>query len=425
MKILIRLGSITFVLFLFASCANNTSTSNNYSKLYSGGTSTLIQPQFTIYHHKEDSSKFIYQISTEGLLYVRKDKVEPFSARINIKYYIYESIHNQRILDSATTKLVDENNNKTAHYLNGEVSFKQSIGQRSVLKIITTDENRKSVNEQLFFINKENTSSRQFFLVLEDDTKKPLFKNYISVNKNLRIVSELNKNKKVFAQIYHRNFPIAAPPFSSTNPKPFKYKADLTASIQLNDEGKTFIKGPDSGFVHLQTDTTSKNGFTIYRFKKYFPLIKTAEDMIYPLRYISTTNEYNGLLETTDNKKAVDNYWLKKCGTASRGRDIIKAYYNRVQDANKHFTSYLEGWATDRGMIYIVFGKPGVINKTSTSESWIYGAESNMMALRFDFDKVDNPFTDNDYKLQRNISFRSNWYRAVDSWRSGRMYWLQ
>ena len=121
----------------------------------------------------------------------------------------------------------------------------------------------------------------------------------------------------------------------------------------------------------------------------------------------------------------MDNYWLKKCGTAIRGKEVIKMYYNRVQDANMLFTSYLQGWATDRGMIYIIFGKPGVVNKTSTAESWIYGAESNMMALRFDFEKIDNPFTDNDYKLERNISYRSNWYRAVDSWRSGRTYWLQ
>jgi hypothetical protein len=38
---------------------------------------------------------------------------------------------------------------------------------------------------------------------------------------------------------------------------------------------------------------------------------------------------------------------------------------------------------------------------------------------------VDNPFSDNDFKLQRSPGYKSNWYRAVDAWRSGRVYWAQ
>lgn len=425
MKLVFRLTLLFLVASFFYQCANSSTTTNNYSKLYSGSNATLLHPKFTVYHHKTDSSKFFYTISTKDLLYVRKDKVEPFSAKLTIHYEIFESIYNNRILDSASTTIIDENNDKIEHILSGAISFPQSLGSKSVLKIVTTDYHRKSANEQLFFINKVNTSGRQFFLLLDKETGQPLFENYINENKNFTVISELNKNKELFARFYYRTFPIAPPPFSSTSPKPFEYNPDVTASIQLDQEGSVFIKGPDSGFVHLQTDTSTQYGFTLYRYNKYFPLIKTAGDMVPPLRYISTKTEYENLLSADDKKEAIDNYWLKKCGTAIRGREVIKMFYNRVQDANKLFTSYLEGWATDRGMIYIIFGKPGVVNKTSTAESWIYGAESNMMALRFDFDKIDNPFTDNDYKLERNISYRSNWYRAVDSWRSGRTYWLQ
>jgi hypothetical protein len=44
------------------------------------------------------------------------------------------------------------------------------------------------------------------------------------------------------------------------------------------------------------------------------------------------------------------------------------------------------------------------------------------MALSFTFVKLDNPFSDNDYALQRSANYRNLWYNAVDLWREGRVY---
>ena len=124
-----------------------------------------------------------------------------------------------------------------------------------------------------------------------------------------------------------------------------------------------------------------------------------------------------------ENKKiAVDNFWLKATRNPDRGKKIIREYYTRVQDANEYFMSYLDGWKTDRGMIYIVYGLPDVVYKTSVSESWIYGEEGNLMSLNFTFVKVNNPFTDNDYILNRSPIYQSSWYVAVEAWRQGIIY---
>ena len=40
-----------------------------------------------------------------------------------------------------------------------------------------------------------------------------------------------------------------------------------------------------------------------------------------------------------------------------RAKELIKNYYGRLQHANLFFTSYLEGWKTDRGMIFMIFGE--------------------------------------------------------------------
>ena len=37
-----------------------------------------------------------------------------------------------------------------------------------------------------------------------------------------------------------------------------------------------------------------------------------------------------------------------------RELNLIKTYYSKVEKANEMFTSHLEGWKTDRGMISII-----------------------------------------------------------------------
>jgi hypothetical protein len=93
-----------------------------------------------------------------------------------------------------------------------------------------------------------------------------------------------------------------------------------------------------------------------------------------------------------------------------------------VQDANYYFTSYLEGWKTDRGMVYLIYGSPNVIYRTLNSETWIYGEENNVNSLSYSFTKVNNPFTNNDYTLERSVVYKQSWITAVDIWRQGRTY---
>jgi hypothetical protein len=93
-----------------------------------------------------------------------------------------------------------------------------------------------------------------------------------------------------------------------------------------------------------------------------------------------------------------------------------------VRDANRLFTSYTEGWRTDRGMIFIVFGAPHTLYRNATSETWIYGQPGNPVSLSFTFNMVYNPFTPNDFTLSRSPIYESNWHQAVSIWRQGRAY---
>ena len=115
-------------------------------------------------------------------------------------------------------------------------------------------------------------------------------------------------------------------------------------------------------------------------------------------------------------------YFLNVCkGNQTLAKQIIKSYYKRVADANKLFSTYKEGWKTDRGVIYIVFGPPSIVYRSMQGESWTYGEESNYRSLTFNFTMINNPFTNNDFTLERTTVYKNPWYRAVDSWRQGKV----
>ena len=45
--------------------------------------------------------------------------------------------------------------------------------------------------------------------------------------------------------------------------------------------------------------------------------------------------------------------------------ELMDEYYRRVSYANENFEGWKEGWETDRGMIYILFGPPDQVERTN------------------------------------------------------------
>jgi GWxTD domain-containing protein len=176
------------------------------------------------------------------------------------------------------------------------------------------------------------------------------------------------------------------------------------------------------GFYFVQKDTSLQEGFTLFCFNKNFPDISNYNEMIAPLRYLTMRNEFEQLTANKDPKSAVDAYWLGLSGNTERARELIRSYYGRVQTANKLFTSYVEGWKSDRGMIYIIFGPPNSVMHNVNGEIWTYGEANNFRSLVFSFSKIENKYSDNDLMLERNPIYKDEWMRAVDIWRQGRVF---
>jgi GWxTD domain-containing protein len=146
--------------------------------------------------------------------------------------------------------------------------------------------------------------------------------------------------------------------------------------------------------------------------------------MIGPMAYLASSVEFNDLANQSNMKLAVDNFWLQSANNVQSARELIRVYYNRVFFANYFFTSYKEGWQTDRGMMFIVYGPPNILSKRGENEIWVYYRKKSSEPLQFTFSRHDNPYSQNDYRLERNF-VNSMWMQAVQDWRKGKIFFSE
>lgn len=218
---------------------------------------------------------------------------------------------------------------------------------------------------------------------------------------------------------------IALPPFLAKRNYPDFGNTDTILNIKVEEaEFKLRNINRKTLFISFEDDIERK-GFLISRYPNFYPQVKTVDLLVEPLRYICSRNEYTILNDKNKHRrKEFENFWLDKSDNDREdARSLIRTYYSRVEHANTYFSTYKEGWKTDRGMIYIVFGPPDEIkDEGGKEERWIYTSRSGSSSMSFSFLREEGDFVENDYALVRNPIFRAQFNDAVTSWRSGVPY---
>lgn len=95
--------------------------------------------------------------------------------------------------------------------------------------------------------------------------------------------------------------------------------------------------------------------------------IKDLDKAISQLRYIATGSELDFIEDARDSEEKIKRYmdfWKKKDPTPNtEDNQLFEEYYKRVDYANKNFSHYVEGWKTDRGMVFIILGAPSNVER--------------------------------------------------------------
>lgn len=414
-----RIVVVFFILIVFSGCFGSQQiSSENLSSIYHQN-EHLFHPEFSVFDFTPDSAHLYVRLNTDEFLKTREQE-DGFKGAIGLRCKLVESYESNMRLDSAGANFtIDQSDglSKTRLYT---VDFKIPKQGYFLLSCTVIDLKKKVAEEYFINIDHDDKQSRQNFLVSSPDSHLPLLRNYISTSDSFRVNYRDASKKKLSVRYYHRNFPLAAPPFSFDMHDDFNFRPDSEFTINTDDPAPLSFK--EEGIYHFQLDTGNYEGLSLFVFRGGFPSVTTPDQMIEATRYLTSRKEFEEINTSPSRKASVDKFWLDIGGNPERTRLLIKKYYSRIQEANRHFSSFTEGWRTDRGMIYIVFGPPNFVYKNSVSENWIYGQPNNALSLNFFFTKVNNPFTDNDFTLSRAPIYESNWYRAVDLWRQGRVY---
>jgi len=406
---------IFLIIFLSGCFGYNKLDRQNLAFLYNDA-DIYLQPEFILHHISDDTSKLYFKVNTDELLYARDVFMGNFVAKFSIKYELVNSFESKVILDSATYAFADTILSAKKEFIIDSIKIPITHGQKYILSIKAHDMQRNKSYTSFISVNKENNLSAQSFL-LRDENDLPLFKNYFSESETFIVKYNKDSTDKLFVKYYVNNFPIATPPFHNQTSKSTTVYPDSIFSIAIYNNKTTPLQFKKEGIYRIMSDSSQRECLTIFRFHEDFPSITLPEQMLNSARYITTRKEYDDMKIMADKKKAIENFWLNLGGNSDRTRQLIKEYYGRVKLSNKYFTSYHEGWKTDRGMIYIVFGPPTIVYRNSQSENWVYGEASTIKSINFIFYKVENPFTENDYMMSKSELFKDVWYYAVSNWR--------
>ena len=244
-----------------------------------------------------------------------------------------------------------------------------------------------------------------------DKNNIAFLKKYITINDGLKFNSS-NTDSPIYIKYFDDNYKPAPPPQVSKTLifSPLK-GAKNTLQIPQN-EIFTFVK---EGLYFVHTDPTSENGIFIKVVDTDYPKLTKAADLTLSIRYITKNDEYVRLTsKNTDSKDELDRFWLARAENKERARALIRLYYSRVQLSNEYFTSYKEGWKTDRGIIFTIFGKPTRIQKTENSEYWYYKRTAYRNFVDFTFNKKNGT-----HILNRNPMLEQAWGTEIYTWRNG------
>ncbi|MEZ4721219.1 MAG: GWxTD domain-containing protein [Flavobacteriales bacterium] len=394
-------------------------TGRNLTALFAEPGENNIRVTYDVNHLQDGRTRVKWELDPNSL---ELDESMGTTMSLVFRYQIFYNYSTLTAVDSGSIILKEIACKKDRKAL-GEFYLNIVKDRNHLLEVTLRDLNSLRNDQQYIDIVKANRFSEQSYLMFDSDGIE-ITADFVT-KADSYFIEPFVQVDKLWMRFYSRDFPTASPPFAIVNPKPFDFNPDRKVRLKANENGQFKAIIDKEGFYQFITDSASQSGGTVYFFADHYPEAKTVNGLMMPLRYITTTQEFEELTQSQNLKKSVDAYWLKIGGNPDRARMLIQSYYSRVERANQLFSSYLEGWKSDRGMCYIVFGPPTKVVRSTSAETWYYGEAGKYNTLTLTFTKVTNPFSNNDFRLNRNGSLKSPWYRAVEFWRQGRVITYQ
>ena len=159
--------------------------------------------------------------------------------------------------------------------------------------------------------------------------------------------------------------------------------------------------------------------------RRDYPALTRLGDLVEPLVYLGRRQELARIAEAgspSARRRAFDRFWGERMDDRRLAAATVRAFYERVEEANRLFATYKDGWKTDPGMIYVLFGPPRYVEATPDGERWSYGGGGAAPPV-VEFERTAGRAGETGLfrvlTLVRDRGYSEAWERARRQWRSG------
>ena len=151
-----------------------------------------------------------------------------------------------------------------------------------------------------------------------------------------------------------------------------------------------------------------------------YPLVTRQGDLIDPLVYLASPGEWDRLRQARgpfQQRRAFDAFWGEQIDDRRVAAATVRAYYERVEEANRLYATHKPGWKTDRGLVYVLFGPPAFVESSPRGETWTYGARVPVFAFTYTAGRPGDALAV--LTLQRQREYDDALRRVRRLWRTG------
>jgi GWxTD domain-containing protein len=385
---------------------------------------------FSVFKNVDSTSiiELYFAFNQTSLKYIKTS--DGFDAMANIEVNIFDKDEGKNIFNDLyglQSRVTDTSKSKLVNKLIGQQNFKLNPGKYLFI-LIGKDYNDKSKSDTVkydidipfYSSDKTYISDIQLGITIDksNDSKSIFYKNGLEITPNPNMLFGMNLNTIwYYFEIYSLNknflsdsvFFVATISDLSNNIIMQKSKREKSNSTAFAEIGNFKIDSLEKGSYIIKVELVDKqNQISVQKEKKFFvynasksnisdqkegqdylrsEYITMKEDKIDDefdkAIYIRTQNEtdnYKKLKTVEEKRMFIYNFWKMRDDNPFTPINEFKIkYLKSIAESNKLFKQgFTEGWKTDRGRIYMIYGKPTDIesfpNSSDTTgyEIWHY-----------------------------------------------------
>lgn len=323
------------------------------------------------------------QVPYTRIQFVKTD--EGFSGSYMVTISVFDEEKEKLILEKSW---VEKINSKEFEQTTSKNNFNLSLRSvvldpgkylvRSALEDV--DSKKSAVKEDLITVKNmvDDFSLSDIMLIARQTVVNGNNKIVPNVSKNVALQNE-EEGLQFFFEIY------------SISPKQISIEYSLIEGSEEAIKKDTVIRDIDSGKTQIfhtmnnlqlgmgeyliKADVLDNSENTIGSTEKTFisrwigvpSTIRDIDKAVDEMVYIASGGELSDIKDAKTKEEKLHqflDFWKKKDPTPqTEDNPVFEEYYRRVEYTNKNFSHYIEGWRTDRGMVFIILGSPNNVDR--------------------------------------------------------------